>query len=293
MKILGKNRTALYIGTWNRTRLMTLVIVLISLFSFQVANAQGGSGGGGGGGGGALSDLVCKGCVDTSDIAKSAVTNSKIKKGAVSNSKLGSGAVSTSKLRSGAVSTSKIQNGAVTVDKVSPELRNAIGTSCPAGESVVGMDVSGNFVCESKLARVLDTDLTGKTYCVRAQGTALIAEAGLAAQVELNPFHTRVDFTSPTQLTITDVFGPNVAVGFPSYTMSHEDDAQVSEGTYTMVGNQLAVTIDDEGESLTLFFTLTPDGQVFIGGTAQRESAVGFEGFWTYIHIGVLADSCT
>jgi hypothetical protein len=167
-----------YIDTCNRTSLMTLALVLMGLFSFQVANAA--------------DQVQCNGCVDTQDIANKAVTNSKIGKGAVSKSKLGRGAVSTSKLADGAVrtdklgyravtsdnldngavgtghlmrwavgnsklgwqavSTEKIQDGAVTVDKVAPELSNAIDTYCPTGESVVGMDAAGKYVCESKAA---------------------------------------------------------------------------------------------------------------------------------------------
>jgi hypothetical protein len=150
-----------YIDTGKRTSLMTLALVLLGLFSFQVANAA--------------DQVRCDGCIDTKDIAKSAVTNDKIKKGAVSKSKLGRGAVSTSKLADDAVSTSKLANfavtsikldngavqtwnikdGAVNFHKLEPKLRNAIGTSCPAGESVVGMDGYGHFVCESKLVQVL------------------------------------------------------------------------------------------------------------------------------------------
>ncbi len=313
MKILCKNATALSriflcllrhskrkqlnIGTWNRTSLMTLTLVLMSLFSFQVANAQGAGTGGPG-----YDQLKCNKCVDASDIAKSAVTNDKIKKQAVSasklasravtTSKLDSGAVTQSKLASGAVSNSKIRDGAVTVDKVSPELSNAIGTSCPAGESVVGMDAGGNFVCESKLVQVLDTDLTGKIYCVITQGIILHAEAGDSAQVYLNPIRHRVDFTSATQLTVTNTYSPVTSVDFPSYTMSDEDESEVTEGTYNIVGNQLAVTLEEDEGSYTTFLTLTPDGHVFIGSRTERESDEGFEGFGTYIHIGVQADSC-
>jgi hypothetical protein len=69
----------------------------------------------------AANDVNCSGCVDPRDIANRAVT------------------------------TGKIKNGAVTVKKVAPPLKNAIGTYCPPGQSVVGMDKTGNFVCEAPL----------------------------------------------------------------------------------------------------------------------------------------------
>jgi hypothetical protein len=76
----------------------------------------------------AASDVDCTGCVDTRDID--------------------TGAVSTGKIKNGAVTTGRIKNGAVTKNKVAPELKNAIGTLCPPGQFAVGMDMTGNFVCE-------------------------------------------------------------------------------------------------------------------------------------------------
>ena len=57
--------------------------------------------------------------------------------------------VDTPELGKKSVGTGKLKDGAVTVEKVAPELSNAIGTSCPPGQALVGMDESGNFVCES------------------------------------------------------------------------------------------------------------------------------------------------
>ena len=87
--------------------------------------------------------------IGTSDIQNGAVTTNKLKNGAVSQEKLKNEAVATSKLKNGAVTTQKLKNGAVTLNKAAPQLKNAIGTFCLEGESVVGMDDSGNFVCES------------------------------------------------------------------------------------------------------------------------------------------------
>jgi hypothetical protein len=87
--------------------------------------------------------------VGTSDIKNAAVTTNKLKNGAVTTEKLKNEAVATGKIKNGAVTTAKLKNGAVTLNKAAPELKNAIGTFCLAGESVVGMDNSGNFVCEA------------------------------------------------------------------------------------------------------------------------------------------------
>jgi hypothetical protein len=134
-------------------------------------------------------------------------------------------------------------------------------------------------------------DLTGKTYCAVTQGIELIAEGGLSARVELRPVLSRADFTSPTQVTVTDS-GPITSLDFPSYTMSDQDNSQVFEGTYTIAGSQLALTLDDDGESLTAFFTLTPDGQVFIGNFGWRGVEEGYDAFGTQITMGVQAASC-
>jgi hypothetical protein len=83
-------------------------------------------------------DVDCSGCVDSSDIASKAIVEGK----------LGQGAVTSAKIQKNAVTSSKIVNGAVILDKVEPALKNAIGTSCPPGEFVVGKDTSGNLVCE-------------------------------------------------------------------------------------------------------------------------------------------------
>ena len=64
----------------------------------------------------------------------------------------------------------------------------------------------------------------------------------------------------------------------------------------TMVGSQLALTLDDldddDGSIITVFFTLTPDGQVLIGSLTWRGVEEGYDAFGTQIIIGVQADSC-
>ena len=96
-------------------------------------------------------DVDCFQCIDTRDIATKSVTRNKITAKAINTSKLAKQAVTKEKIAPGAVTSGKIKDGAVTVAKVAPELSNAIGTFCPPGESIVGMDTDGHFVCESKL----------------------------------------------------------------------------------------------------------------------------------------------
>jgi hypothetical protein len=91
-------------------------------------------------------DLECDKCIQTNEIAGGAITSGRLKKSAVT----------TGKIRSRAVTTGKIMDGAVTVEKVAPEIANAIGTSCLAGQAVVGMDESGNFVCEGVISPTPD-----------------------------------------------------------------------------------------------------------------------------------------
>jgi hypothetical protein len=67
----------------------------------------------------AASDLVCSGCVGTSDIADSAVTSSKIGSGQVANSDIASNAVGSAKIGSGQVANSDLGSSAVTGSKIS------------------------------------------------------------------------------------------------------------------------------------------------------------------------------
>jgi hypothetical protein len=84
-------------------------------------------------------DLECVNCVQTKEIEAGAITSGRLKKSAVT----------TGKIRSRAVTTGKIADGAVTVEKVAPELSNAIGTYCPPEQYIIGIDTTGNLVCES------------------------------------------------------------------------------------------------------------------------------------------------
>ena len=127
------------------------------------------------------SNVNCSRCVDAGDIAPEAVTtgkianravtSKKIESGAVTNGKIANRAVTTKKINPEAVTTGKIQDGAVTVDKVALPLKNAIGTFCAPGQFVVGMDATGNFVCEPRYfpfgpqLDVPEGTLSGWTHC--------------------------------------------------------------------------------------------------------------------------------
>src|SRR5215212_1000866 len=67
----------------------------------------------------AATDLVCSGCVGTTDIANSAVTSAKIGSSQVANSDLATDSVTSSKIAAGQVANSDIANSAVATNKIS------------------------------------------------------------------------------------------------------------------------------------------------------------------------------
>ena len=136
-------------------------------------------------------------------------------------------------------------------------------------------------------------DLTGKTYCAFGQGSSLSAEAGVSAEVTSGAIGLRLDFTSPTQVTNTEVYDSTSTINLPANTITDNDDVDPPEiGTYTVVGNRLAVTFADNGESETTVFTLTPDGRVFVGAFFGRSVDGGVAGWENGMIIGVQAASC-
>jgi hypothetical protein len=66
----------------------------------------------------AATDLVCSGCVGTSDIANSAVTSGKIGSGQVKNSDIGGNAVTSTKIQDGQVGNSDLGPSVVTSPKI-------------------------------------------------------------------------------------------------------------------------------------------------------------------------------
>jgi hypothetical protein len=67
----------------------------------------------------AASDVVCNGCVGTTDIASNGVTAADIGSGQVGNSELATGAVTSIKIGSGQVANSDLASSAVTSSKIS------------------------------------------------------------------------------------------------------------------------------------------------------------------------------
>ena len=67
----------------------------------------------------AATDLVCNGCVGTTDIADSAVTSSKIGSSQVSTSDIATDAITSTKIKSGEVRNSDLGTSAVTSSKIS------------------------------------------------------------------------------------------------------------------------------------------------------------------------------
>jgi hypothetical protein len=66
----------------------------------------------------AATDLVCSGCVGTTDIADSAVTSAKIGSGQVGNSDIANDAVGSAKIAAGQVGNSDLASNAVTSAKI-------------------------------------------------------------------------------------------------------------------------------------------------------------------------------
>ena len=85
----------------------------------------------------------------------------------------------------------------------------------------------------------------------------------------------------------------NLAVDVFPASPAGDDSGDPVLGTYTVVGNQLTISEpvhDSDGEIQTTSYTMTPDGQVFVGGRFRLY--VG-EDFWaTAIMVGVQAASC-
>lgn len=138
-----------------------------------------------------------------------------------------------------------------------------------------------------------DADLTGTTYCVFGQGTWLFAGNG-TADVTTNPFSGRLDFTSAMQLTATGIYDPFSSINWPSLTMTDDADSTIpANGTYTVVGNGLTVSLPDGAGGVELFdFTMTPDARVFVGGFFERSIDAGIDGWETGMIVGVQAASC-
>jgi hypothetical protein len=142
---------------------------------------------------------------------------------------------------------------------------------------------------EAELERVSpDPDLTGKTYCLFMQFGELFAD-GVSAEIEFGGVGSRMDFTSPTQVTHTEIYDLESKIHLPANTITNTDDLDgPGFGTYTVVGSQLAVTFDEDGQPQTGFGTLTPDGQVVVFGRFDQS----VDGSESGMIFGVQATSC-
>jgi hypothetical protein len=87
----------------------------------------------------AATDLVCSGCVGTSDIADSAVTSSKIGSGQVTSGDIATNAVTSTKIPDGGVGNSDLATSAVTSTKI-------------GSGQVANSDIASSAVTSSKIS---------------------------------------------------------------------------------------------------------------------------------------------
>ena len=120
-------------------------------------------------------DLVCKKCVDTSDIAKKAITASRIKGGAVKTGKIADGAVTGIKIQDGTVTGADLAPGAVGTGNLAPGA--VTGTEIQDG-AVGGADIAAGAVGTGHLAA---DAVTGAEILDGAVGGADIAAGAVGA----------------------------------------------------------------------------------------------------------------
>jgi hypothetical protein len=123
---------------------------------------------------------IIDGSVGSADLAASSITTTRIANGAVTADKLApgvigelsliDGSVTTPKLASQAVTTPKIAAGAVTAAKIADgavglaqintnQVQARIGGSCPTGQPLLGVDASGELLCDRALTRLSGVNL--------------------------------------------------------------------------------------------------------------------------------------
>jgi hypothetical protein len=123
----------------------------------------------------AASDLICSGCVGTTDIADSAVTSAKIGSGQVANSDLATSAVTSAKIGSGQVANSDLATSAVTSSRIS----DTIG--------VQSVDIVNGQVSSADIA---DHTITGTDI---ADGAINILQRIVVGnEVSVPPFHAEI-----------------------------------------------------------------------------------------------------
>jgi hypothetical protein len=123
----------------------------------------------------AATDLVCAGCVGTSDIADSAVTSAKIGSGqvkttdlgasAVTSAKIGDGQVTSADIADGTISSTDIASGAIQITRVQgstlqigPGGAGTQTVNCPRGEILTGGGFSASNSIRVGRSIPLDAD---------------------------------------------------------------------------------------------------------------------------------------
>jgi hypothetical protein len=123
----------------------------------------------------AASDLVCSGCVGTTDIADSAVTSAKIGSSQVGNSDIASNAVGSGKIADGQVKAPDIATDAVQAAEIgssqvgNSEIANDAVTSAKIGSGQVGnSDIASNAINTAKIAdgQVTGNDIASQPFGV-------------------------------------------------------------------------------------------------------------------------------
>jgi hypothetical protein len=161
----------------------------------------------------AATDLVCSGCVGTSDIAGNAITSAKIATDAVTTADIGSGQVTSPDIAGNAITSAKIATDAVTSSKI-------------AAGQVANSDLASSAVTTGKIAdgTITSADIGNVISIVQGDPIALGPEG----------FTATGSATCPTGKILTGggFFATGVAAGNARVTSNHPADAN----TWTVSG---------------------------------------------------------
>ena len=226
-------------------------------------------------------DLVCGGCVDTTDIANGAVTRDKIADEAVNFRKLAIGAVGTGriadeavtwrKIKPGAVGTGRLADGAVTTAKISDgsvtsaKIANGqVKTADIMNLGVLTEDLADGSVTTPKLAdlavttpKLADLAVTTAKLASNSVGTAKIKDGAVTA------FKLAAGSVTEAALAVGSVTAAALAPGVRGATQS--DHALFGSPPDTAI--YCGVELDEFVEPWTLHITASApsiDGTVTI-----------------------------
>jgi hypothetical protein len=133
------------------------------------------------------SDVVCSGCVGTTDIADSAVTSAKIGSGQVANSDIANNAVGSAKIGTGQVGNSDIADSAVTSAK--------IGSGQVANSDIATSAVTSSKISDTSGVRSVDIVNGQVTSADIADGTITSTDIASGA-IQLNVHEVQDDFVT-------------------------------------------------------------------------------------------------